>query len=207
MASLTNSSSAASPVPTSLLAGLHCRGNIHLVIGTNPLAATRCTQSLHAGAHPVLIAPASSELHYSLQSKVDEGLVKWERKEFEDGDLLRLGREEVEYVVDAVFVTAGPRDPLSLCSLYCYTSPIYTRMYTYTHMLPRPAHLTPLQEETHPRQRRRCPPPLHLHPPVHPHRWTPPDRHHHQRPRLQAGLAHPSRHGGVAAARSGRRVC
>lgn len=60
---------------------------------------------MSAGAHPILIAPPQSELHYSLQSKVDQGLVKWERKVFEDADLARLGREEVDFVVDAVFVT------------------------------------------------------------------------------------------------------
>lgn len=104
----------ASPTPpASILAALNCRDNIHLVIGTNPLAATRCGQSLNAGAHPILIAPEGSELHYSLQKRVDDGSVKWEKKIFEDEDLLRLGREEVGGVVDGVFVTSGPRDPTS----------------------------------------------------------------------------------------------
>ncbi|KAH6900787.1 tetrapyrrole methylase [Thelonectria olida] len=102
------------PSPTSLLAALNCRDNIHLVIGTNPLAATRCTQSLNAGAHPILIAPDGAELHYSLQKRIDDGHVKWLKKAFEDEDLLRLGRDEVASVVDAVFVTSGSRDPLSL---------------------------------------------------------------------------------------------
>ncbi|EEU40450.1 uncharacterized protein NECHADRAFT_32349 [Fusarium vanettenii 77-13-4] len=100
--------------PTSLLAALNCRDNIHLVIGTNPLAATRCGQSLNAGARPILIAPEGAELHYALQKRIDEGLVQWHKKTFEDADLLRLGREEVDGVVDAVFVTSGPRDPSSL---------------------------------------------------------------------------------------------
>ncbi|KAH7275762.1 uroporphyrin-III C-methyltransferase [Fusarium solani] len=100
--------------PTSLLAALNCRDNIHLVIGTNPLAATRCGQSLNAGARPILIAPEGAELHYALQKRIDEGLVQWHKKPFEDADLLRLGREEVDGVVDAVFVTSGPRDPSSL---------------------------------------------------------------------------------------------
>ncbi|KAJ3465386.1 hypothetical protein MRS44_006044 [Fusarium solani] len=100
--------------PTSLLAALNCRDNIHLVIGTNPLAATRCGQSLNAGARPILIAPEGAELHYALQKRIDEGLVQWHKKPFQDADLLRLGREEVDGVVDAVFVTSGPRDPSSL---------------------------------------------------------------------------------------------
>src|SRR5688572_20586821 len=101
--------------PTSLLAGLQCTGNTHLIIGSNPLAAARCTQSLAAGAHPILLAPDNGDadqLHYALRRKVDDGSVRWEKKEFEDGDLFRLGREEVGGVVDAVFVTSGPRDPL-----------------------------------------------------------------------------------------------
>ncbi|CAM1506358.1 Fc.00g059990.m01.CDS01 [Cosmosporella sp. VM-42] len=100
-------------ITTAILAALNCRDNVHLVIGTNPLAATRCGQALNAGAHPILIAPEGSELHYSLQKKIDDGEVKWEKKTFEDGDLLRLGREEVGGVVDTVFVTSGPRDPMS----------------------------------------------------------------------------------------------
>lgn len=99
-----------------MLAALNCKGNIHLIIGTNPLAAARCNQSLSAGAHPILITPETSELHYGLQKKIDDGEVKWEKKSFEDEDLFRLGREEVGGVVDAVFVTTAPRDPSSeLC--------------------------------------------------------------------------------------------
>ncbi|KAK5991205.1 SUMT protein [Cladobotryum mycophilum] len=97
-----------------MLAGLNCTGNIHLIIGTNPLAGARCTQSLNAGAYPILIAPETADLHYGLQGKIDEGLVKWERKTFEDEDLFRLGREEVGGVVDAVFVTAGSDDELRI---------------------------------------------------------------------------------------------
>lgn len=100
--------------PSSLLTALNCRDNVHLVIGTNPLAATRCGQSLGAGAHPILIAPEGAELHYALQKRVDEGSVQWHKKSFQDADLLTLGREEVDGVVDAVFVTFGSRDPMSL---------------------------------------------------------------------------------------------
>ncbi|OPB45246.1 Siroheme synthase CysG [Trichoderma guizhouense] len=107
--SLTSSSNS-----NTLLAGLNCTGNIHLVIGTNPLAAARCAQSLGAGAHPIVVAPETAELHYGLQQKIDDGSVKWVREEFEDEHLFRLGREEVGRVVDAVFVTAGAsRDELA----------------------------------------------------------------------------------------------
>ncbi|KAJ4857277.1 tetrapyrrole (Corrin/Porphyrin) methylases domain-containing protein [Trichoderma breve] len=107
--SLTTTSSS-----NTLLAGLNCTGNVHLVIGTNPLAAARCAQSLGAGAHPIVVAPETAELHYGLQQKIDDGSVKWVREEFEDDHLFRLGREEVGRVVDAVFVTAGAsRDELA----------------------------------------------------------------------------------------------
>ncbi|UKZ82403.1 hypothetical protein TrVFT333_010191 [Trichoderma virens FT-333] len=90
----------------SLLAGLNCTGSIHLVIGTNPLASARCAQSLGAGAHPIVVAPETVELHYGLQQRIDDGSVKWVREAFEDEHLFRLGREEVGRVVDAVFVTS-----------------------------------------------------------------------------------------------------
>jgi uroporphyrin-III C-methyltransferase len=109
----TTSSNTTTPTPTSLLVGLNCRGSIHLIVGTNPLASSRCAQSLAAGALPILIAPAEVELHYALQRRIDDGEVKWERKSFEDEDLFRLGREEVGNVVDAVFVTTSPRHPQS----------------------------------------------------------------------------------------------
>lgn len=98
---------------TSLLAALNCRDNIHLIIGTNPLAAARCGQSLSAGAKPILIAPETAELHYGLAKRIEAGEVTWHKKAFQDNHLFTLGREEVGGVVDAVLVTSGPRDPLS----------------------------------------------------------------------------------------------
>jgi uroporphyrin-III C-methyltransferase len=100
-------------VSTSLLTAINCTSHVHLVIGSNPLAAARCAKSIEVGAKPLLIAPAASELHYALQKRVDTGEVQWVKKNFEDDDLLRLGREEIGGVVDAVFVTMGSRDPLS----------------------------------------------------------------------------------------------
>ncbi|KAM3457770.1 hypothetical protein MY3296_000843 [Beauveria thailandica] len=108
--------------PNVLLAGLDCRGSVHLVVGTNPLAASRCAASLAAGAHPVLVAPgadASTDLHYGLQAKIDDGSVKWERKPLDDEDLFRLGRAEVGGVVDAVFVTTGTRETNTRIATLC----------------------------------------------------------------------------------------
>ncbi|KAM0326345.1 hypothetical protein ACHAQA_006946 [Verticillium albo-atrum] len=97
----------------SLLAALNCTGNVHLIIGTNPLAASRCGQSVAAGAKAVLIAPETADLHYGLAKRIDAGEVSWHKKSFEESDLFSLGRDEVDNVVDAVFVTSGPRDPLA----------------------------------------------------------------------------------------------
>ncbi|KAF2229524.1 uroporphyrin-III C-methyltransferase [Viridothelium virens] len=90
-----------------LLTASDCTSHVHLVIGSNPLAGARCTKSLEVGAKPILIAPEDSRLHYGLVSRIDAGEVRWIKREFQDNDLTTLGREEVDYVVDAVFVTKG----------------------------------------------------------------------------------------------------
>ncbi|KAI1379879.1 uroporphyrin-III C-methyltransferase [Hypoxylon crocopeplum] len=97
----------------SLLTATDARSNVHLIVGSNPLAAARCGQSLSAGASPILVAPETSELHYALQKRIDDGEVKWVKEAFRDDHLFTLGRENVDHIVDAVFVTSGPRDPLS----------------------------------------------------------------------------------------------
>ncbi|KAG9242912.1 tetrapyrrole methylase [Calycina marina] len=98
---------------TSLLIAVDSTSHIHLIVGSNPLAAARCAKSLEAGAKPILIAPETAELHYTLQKRIEDGQVEWQKKPFVDEDVLQLGREEVGGIVDAVFVTAGVRDPLS----------------------------------------------------------------------------------------------
>jgi uroporphyrin-III C-methyltransferase len=100
--------------PVSLLTAIDCTAHIHLIIGSNPLAAARCAKSLQVGAKPLLIAPETTELHYALQKRIDAGEVEWLQQSFEENDALSLGREEIGGVVDAVFVTYGPRDPLSM---------------------------------------------------------------------------------------------
>jgi uroporphyrin-III C-methyltransferase len=104
---------------TSLLTAIDSTSHIHLIIGSNPLAAARCAKSLEVGAKPLLIAPGTAELHYALQKRIDSGEVEWLKKSFQDEDVLRLGREEIGCVVDVVFVTMGPRDPLSKKVVFC----------------------------------------------------------------------------------------
>ncbi|KAK4649030.1 uroporphyrin-III C-methyltransferase [Podospora bellae-mahoneyi] len=100
-----------SPTPISLLTAQHSTGHTHLIIGSNPLAASRATQSLSAGAKPILISPTPpEELHYSLTQYITSGQLTHLSRPFESTDLFTLGREEVDNVVDAVFITLSPKD-------------------------------------------------------------------------------------------------
>ncbi|KAM7220612.1 uroporphyrinogen-III C-methyltransferase [Rhypophila decipiens] len=96
---------------TSLLTAQDCRNHIHLILGSNPLAASRATQSLAAGAKPIIIFPQNAEnntnLHYTLAAHIDSGVVTRLSRSFQEQDLFTLGREEVNHVVDAVFITSS----------------------------------------------------------------------------------------------------
>lgn len=94
----------------SLLTAINAESHIHLIIGSSSLAGARCNQSLAAGASPILLAPEGTELHYALQKRVDDGDIKWVREAFQPNHLFTLGREEVDHVVDAVFVTSSSKD-------------------------------------------------------------------------------------------------
>ena len=96
-----------------LLISLDSASHIHLIVGSNPLAAARCSKSVQAGAKPIVIAPANADVHYTLAKRFEEGTAQWIRKDYHDDDLKTRGRAEVECVVDAVFVTLGRRHPLS----------------------------------------------------------------------------------------------
>lgn len=96
-----------------LLTAVDATHHVHLVVGSNPLAGARCSKSLEVGATVKLVAPADSQLHYGLLKRIEEGEVEWIKRDFQDDDLSTLGREEVAYVVDAVFITLGPKHPAS----------------------------------------------------------------------------------------------
>ncbi|MCJ1245660.1 hypothetical protein MMC30_002864 [Trapelia coarctata] len=96
-----------------LLTAHDATGHVHLIIGSNPLASARCTKSIESGAKPVLITSADASLHYSLLKKTEDGQVEWLKRDFRDEDLRGLGRNQVDNVVDAVFVTLGGKNPLS----------------------------------------------------------------------------------------------
>jgi uroporphyrin-III C-methyltransferase len=100
-----------------LLAAVDSANHIHLIIGSNPLAGARCTRSIEVGARPKLVAPLNASLHYGITKRIEEGQVEWTKRGFQDEDLTTLGREEVDGVVDAVFVTLASKDPLSTCAI------------------------------------------------------------------------------------------
>ncbi|KAK2808213.1 hypothetical protein FQN50_004954 [Emmonsiellopsis sp. PD_5] len=99
--------------PAPLLAALDTKAQVHLIVGANPLAAARCAKCLDVGAIPIIIAPKGVDMHPTLSQKIEDGRVRWIAREFQNGDLKMLGREEVGNVVDAVFVTVGANNPLS----------------------------------------------------------------------------------------------
>lgn len=96
-----------------LLTATDSTNHVHLVIGSNPLAGARCTRSLEVGATVKLVIPETETLHYGLQKRIESGEVEWLKRAFKDEDLTTLGRDEVDHVVDAVFVTLEPKNPLS----------------------------------------------------------------------------------------------
>ncbi|KAL4754782.1 hypothetical protein BDW72DRAFT_165290 [Aspergillus terricola var. indicus] len=108
---MKDASESAAQIP--LLASINAESQVHLIIGANPLAAARCTKSLQAGARPVVISPDPGSLQYTLAAHIENGTADWVQREFEDADLTTLGREEVDHVVDMVFITIGGNHSLS----------------------------------------------------------------------------------------------
>ncbi|OBT39715.1 hypothetical protein VE00_09903 [Pseudogymnoascus sp. WSF 3629] len=108
---------------TSLLTAIDATSHIHLIIGTNAVAAARCAKSLEVGATPIVIFHPDEwehEVHPALQQRIDDKEVKWLAKPYHDDDISTLGRPELDGYVDAVFVTLSLRDPLSLhISTHC----------------------------------------------------------------------------------------
>lgn len=102
-------------MPAPLLTAHDASGHVHLIIGSNPLASARCAKSIEVGAKPKIVAPPDAEIHYALMKRIEEGAVEWVKKGFEDDMLTTLGRDEVDNVVDAVFVTLGGKKASSPC--------------------------------------------------------------------------------------------
>ena len=96
-----------------LLTAQDCSGLTYLVLGSGPLAAARCAKLVEVGAFPTILARPQAGIHYTLAKLVEDGKVNWIQRDFEDSDLKTLGRDEVDNIVDAVFVTTGSKSSLS----------------------------------------------------------------------------------------------
>ncbi|KAJ5780492.1 hypothetical protein N7457_005652 [Penicillium paradoxum] len=99
--------------PAPLMAAWNTESQVHLIIGSNPIAAARCARSIEVGAKPIIIAPETDSMHFTLSEHIASGSAQWISREFQDKDLTTLGREEVDHVVDLVFVTLGGNNSLS----------------------------------------------------------------------------------------------
>ncbi|EXJ73104.1 uroporphyrin-III C-methyltransferase/precorrin-2 dehydrogenase/sirohydrochlorin ferrochelatase [Cladophialophora psammophila CBS 110553] len=97
-----------------LLTAHSCVGHVHLVLGSGPLAAARCAKSLEVGALPAVMFSETEKPYFTLAAAIDQGRVRWIRREFEEQDLKTLGREEVGGYVDALFVTLPVKDPRTI---------------------------------------------------------------------------------------------
>ena len=100
-------------ISPALLTAQDCAGLSHLILGSGPLAAARCSKSVEVGARPTILATPQAGIHYTLAKLVEAGKVRWIQRDFEDSDLKTLGRDEVDNVVDAVFVTIGSKSAIS----------------------------------------------------------------------------------------------
>ena len=121
-------------MPPPLLAAVDSEGNIHLVLGSNPLASARCAKSLEVGAKPKVIAPADADVHYLLAKRIEAGEVEWVKRNFEDTDVTSLGRDEVDGVVDAVFVTANGKSTISRSPLATAICQLLSKTTAGTHV-------------------------------------------------------------------------
>jgi uroporphyrin-III C-methyltransferase len=96
-----------------LLTAVDSTSHVHLIVGSNSTAGARCNKSLEVGAKPIIVAPNNGEIHYGLAKRIEESKVQWIQEEITEEHLKTLGREEIDGVVDAVFVTAGGRTQLA----------------------------------------------------------------------------------------------
>lgn len=100
------------------MAAWNTESQVHVIVGSNPLAAARCARSLEVGATPIIIAPETDDMHFTLSEHIANGSAQWIRHEFQDKDLTTLGREEVDHIVDLVFVTLGGSNSLGMTCWY-----------------------------------------------------------------------------------------
>ena len=97
-----------------LLTAQNCIDQVHLILGSGPLAASRCIKSLEVGARPVVVFPETGDVHFTLASAIQDGRVRWIQRDFQEEDLTTIGREEVDGYVDTCFITLAAKSSLSV---------------------------------------------------------------------------------------------
>jgi hypothetical protein len=168
-------------MPAPLLTAIDSVGHVHLIVGSNPLASARCARSIEVGAKPKIVAPANAEVHYVLAKRIEEGEVEWIKEGFEDAHLTTLGRDEVDTVVDAVFVTSNGKSTMSIYGLEIAGCPQLMVFYRYPH-------LDYMQAEADTSQCGRCAQSLHVYSAIHPLGWPSTNWDYYFRQRLQARI-------------------
>lgn len=97
---------------TNLLASLNCHGETHLIIGTTAAATFRIKSSAQAGASAILLRPVGSE-----ETEVNSVESTYEISDIRN-KLTTLGREEVDNVIDRVFVALPISEQLLKKDIY-----------------------------------------------------------------------------------------
>jgi uroporphyrin-III C-methyltransferase len=116
-----------------LLTAVDSTDHVHLIVGSNSLAGSRCSKSVEVGAKAKLVSPENTSMHYGLVKRIDVGEIEWIKTNFQDQYLTSVGRTEVNCVVDAVFVTLPPSDPLRK-SIHCHFLIIDTNSFIGSHI-------------------------------------------------------------------------
>lgn len=92
---------------STLLTASSCVDECHLVVGWSNVAALRVHTLLESGAIPVLVTPENdneSKFPETIAAEIAKGRIRTVSEPFEIAHLTSLGREEVDGVVDRVFV-------------------------------------------------------------------------------------------------------
>lgn len=102
---------------TKLLTAQNCEGEVHLIVGVSTLTPFRVESIKQAGASPILVSSVD-KLPVRLEQQVANGDLKWIQRDFDiELDLTSLGRDEVDSVVDKVFVTSKSTSEMSITKL------------------------------------------------------------------------------------------
>lgn len=124
-----------------LLTAVDCEKETHLIVGsTSNIAFQRALKSIDSGADPILIH--NGEISLGIKDLFDENKLQWIQKEFDLEDLVHYGREDVDFIVDKVFVVESnikneiflkcKRLRIPINTYQCSSLSTFTILSTYT---------------------------------------------------------------------------